>query len=96
MYFFGDDYEASINTPQHEIFCYGGYLVYKEEIKDLEQFYYKIKSNYHISNYLPLKWNLKDTNLKNFYKDENKDTLLDEVIHKKESIWGQASQVHKI
>lgn len=83
MYFFGDDYEASINKPQHEIFCYGGYLVYKEEIKDLEQFYYKIKSNYHISNYLPLKWNLKDTNLKNFYKDENKDALLYEVIHEK-------------
>jgi len=81
MYFFGDNYEASIDKPQQEIFCYGGYLIRKEDIKLLEECYYGIKENYKIPRHFPLKWNLKDTNLSRFYEDNNSGSLLKEVIN---------------
>lgn len=81
MYFFGDNYEASIDKPQQEVFCYGGYLIEKEYIKPLEEFYYEIKENYNIPNYFPLKWNLKDTTLTRFYIERNCIKLLEEIIN---------------
>jgi len=80
MYFFGDNYEASIDRPQQEIFCYGGYLIDKEYVKPLEEFYYKIKENYEIPNHFPLKWNLRDNNLTRFYEEENHGNLLEEIL----------------
>ncbi len=81
MYFFGDNYETSINKPQPEVFCYGGYLIEKEDIKSLEEFYYGIKKNYKIPYHFPLKWNLKDTILTKFYEEENYGNLLGEIIN---------------
>jgi hypothetical protein len=81
MYFFGDNYEASINRPQQEVFCYGGYLIGKEDLKSLEENYYRIKEKYKIPHYLPLKWNLKDTNLSKFYEDKNSGDLLEKIIN---------------
>jgi len=80
MYFFGDNYEASKEKPEHEIFCYGGYLLKKNELKDIEKYYYKIKKEYNIPRDLPIKWNLKDVNLKKIYMERGQEKLLGEII----------------
>ena len=79
MYFFGDNYETSINRSQQEVFCYGGYLIGKKYLKSLEENYNRIKEKYEIPHYLPLKWNLKDTSLSKIYEVNNSGDLLDEI-----------------
>jgi len=79
MYFFGDNYEAVIGKSKPDIFCYGGFLISKENLKPLEECCYQIKDNYSIPNHLPLKWNLKDTSLTKFYEENNSIELLEKI-----------------
>jgi len=81
VYFFGDNHETSVGNPEPEIFCYGGYLISKENLKPLEECYYQIKDDYQIPHHLPLKWNLKDNSLVKFYKEYNSVKLLEKIMY---------------
>jgi hypothetical protein len=81
MYFFGDNHETSVGKPEPEIFCYGGYLISKENLKPLEECYYQIKDNYQIPHHLPPKWNLKDKSLSKFYEEYNSVKLLEKIMY---------------
>ena len=79
MYFFGDNHEAAMGKYIHNAFYYGGYLISKENLKPLEDDFNQIKDKYSIPNDFPLKFNLKDTTIKKFYKDKNSSELLESI-----------------
>jgi hypothetical protein len=88
LYFFGDNYECKLGTIlSHNIFCYGGFLIKKEKIKDFEKSYTQIKTDkYKIPEWLPLKWNLLDTNLKKFYEANNQLSLWNNIKDKSKEL----------
>lgn len=84
MYFFADDLKTTSDSHVscHDIFCYGGYLIKKENIKHLEQLINETKIQYEIPIDMPIKWNFKDNRIRKYYEQKGKSELLSKIIEK--------------
>jgi len=88
LYFFGDNYECELGKIfSRNIFCYGGFLIKKENLKEFEIRFQQIKKDkYSIPEFLPLKWNLLDTKLKKMYEAHNQLSLWKDIKDKSKEI----------
>lgn len=81
MYLFIDDYKTTSGAfIKNDFFSYGGLLVKKEKLKELETRFNSVKDSYNIPAYLPLKWNFKDTSSMKMYRSFKKHKLWKETL----------------
>lgn len=73
--FFGffDDVELHVDQedPDPDIFAFGGYLLRLENLTQFESRIHEIKEKNGVAPWAPIKWNLKDVSLRNFFCEKN-------------------------
>ena len=70
---FLDDTEIVVDGEDSnpDIFIFGGFFVWQEQLGDLQRRIAEVKETYGLPSHAPVKWNLRDKGLREFYSPEN-------------------------
>lgn len=87
---FLDDTEIVVDTAdaKPDIFAFGGYFIRGDKLDELQRRIQQVKEAYGLPGYAPVKWNLRDKTLQNFYQEVNRlePTLVDDLLRVSDSI----------
>ena len=70
---FLDDTEIVVDPEDTapDVFVFGGYFIRQDQLHDLQRRVIEVKAAYDLPGHAPVKWNLRDTSLINFYVPKN-------------------------
>ena len=72
------------NRP--DIYVFGGYFVEHKRIEELQGRIAEIKTEYGLEAHYPVKWNLRDNTLKDFYQKQGLDDIYEHLMDSSDSI----------
>lgn len=92
---FVDDTEFSIARSQPDVFVFGGYFLLVNRLGSFLDCITRVKGRYGLEPDDPVKWNLKDTRLKEAYETRGKKNLWNQLIEVSEDIRAELANLLK-
>ena len=92
---FVDDTELSIARSQSDVFVFGGYFLLVNRLGSFLDCITRVKGRYGLEPDDPVKWNLKDTRLKEAYETRGKKNLWNQLIEVSEDIRAELANLLK-